>query len=327
MAASLNLDDIAAGVTRTEVHVGLQADGMPFAMPVVVVKGREQGPVLWIDAAMHGDETGGVKAAQDFVATLAPDQVGGTIVVACITNPSAYYAGARKSPIDAVDMNRILPGDPEGSFSFQLAADYLQLVRSQATHYINLHCGATPNVVPFYAIHRALQSEAGEIAQGMARSAGAPIVWRSADTWLDHSLFAVLQAAGIPAIIMESGGAARIPDDAVLPLVRALRNVACYLGLLEGPVSSPPPAIDVVAAEPMYASHGGLFVSERKAGDLLAYGDPIGTVRSAFGDVLETLVCHVEKGILLSLRTYAATPSGSQLCELGVVNRSQEVET
>ena len=38
--------------------------GADVDLPVRVVHGREEGPTVWIDAAIHGDEAVGVKADQ-----------------------------------------------------------------------------------------------------------------------------------------------------------------------------------------------------------------------------------------------------------------------
>src|SRR5947208_14214091 len=41
------------------IPVGRRAGGGPIEIPLILVNGRDDGPVLWIDGAVHGDEPEG----------------------------------------------------------------------------------------------------------------------------------------------------------------------------------------------------------------------------------------------------------------------------
>ena len=45
-----------AGVSRGELRVGDTPDGEPVTIPVTIVRGAAEGPVLWINGCVHGDE-------------------------------------------------------------------------------------------------------------------------------------------------------------------------------------------------------------------------------------------------------------------------------
>jgi hypothetical protein len=65
---------------RGRLKVLETSDGAPIAVPVVVVSGRDPGPVVWAHACSHGDEYGGPRALQDVVRGLDPARMSGTLV-------------------------------------------------------------------------------------------------------------------------------------------------------------------------------------------------------------------------------------------------------
>src|SRR6187200_2596755 len=69
----------AAGVrgqtVRGMLRVAESADGSPVALPVAVATGAKPGPVVWIEAAAHGDEYGGPRALQNVVQSLDPSRM------------------------------------------------------------------------------------------------------------------------------------------------------------------------------------------------------------------------------------------------------------
>ncbi|MEK9766245.1 MAG: succinylglutamate desuccinylase/aspartoacylase family protein, partial [Thalassolituus sp.] len=46
---------------RLEIPVSQLATGTPVAMPVQVIRSRKPGPVVFVSAAIHGDELNGVE--------------------------------------------------------------------------------------------------------------------------------------------------------------------------------------------------------------------------------------------------------------------------
>src|SRR5690349_9014297 len=69
---------VVGQAVRGTLTVAEAADGSAVALPVVVVTGREPGPVVWVEASAHGDEYGGPRALQDVVKGLDPAAMKGT---------------------------------------------------------------------------------------------------------------------------------------------------------------------------------------------------------------------------------------------------------
>ena len=316
-----NLDVKAGQTVQGKIEFGEIAEGNPFDMPIRVVRGADDGPTVWVNAAIHGDELEGTAGLWQVFDTIANLRLKGTLIGALITNVSAFQAMRRTSPIDDLDLNRVFPGDPNGSFTLQLAYAYKKTVESVATHYIDLHGGGNNFDVVFYTIYRDGDGDASRVSREMAQVAGSSIVWSSRDRWLDHGLFALLTNSGIPSLIVEAGGEGRVRSRNVAAHAGSVLNVLKYLGMIPGAAS--PMAIEApVRSADFFVSHrAGIWLSDHLVGDQVHRGDLIGVVKDRYGCEVEEVRCEAEHGILLALRTYAAAPSGSNLGIVGVIQQ------
>ena len=84
-------------------------------LPIRVARGADDGPTLWVNAAIHGDELEGTAALWRVFDAIAGKPLRGTLIGILVTNVSAYAALRRTSPTDELDINRLFPGDPDRS--------------------------------------------------------------------------------------------------------------------------------------------------------------------------------------------------------------------
>ncbi|MEU3938128.1 M14 family metallopeptidase, partial [Streptomyces sp. NPDC029044] len=92
------------------IPVGTSSYGVELGIPLIVVNGVQDGPVLCVDAGVHGDEYDGQEAIRRVLAEIDPATLRGTIVgIPCLNTP-AFEAAARASGIDHLNLNRIFPG-------------------------------------------------------------------------------------------------------------------------------------------------------------------------------------------------------------------------
>ena len=101
---------VRAGTVRAlELPITRLVTGADVTLPVRVVHGREDGPRIWIDAAIHGDEVVGVEVVRQVMAGLDPKTFRGTLVAVPIVNVLGFMTGDRYLP-DRRDLNRSFPG-------------------------------------------------------------------------------------------------------------------------------------------------------------------------------------------------------------------------
>ncbi len=103
------------------------SDGTQVDIPLIVVNGAKPGPVLWLSAAMHGQELSGIGVLWELVEKhLDPTLLRGTAVVAPLLNPFSFNGGTYYNPLDGYNINRVFPGDPHGLTTARLASLVLE---------------------------------------------------------------------------------------------------------------------------------------------------------------------------------------------------------
>jgi len=112
---------IAAGQSR-DLHlvVGESYSGMNVQIPIHVSRGREDGPTVFVTAALHGDEINGTGAIR---ALLQNDELNldrGTLILAPVLNILGFDRHSRYLP-DRRDLNRAFPGSLTGSLASRMA--------------------------------------------------------------------------------------------------------------------------------------------------------------------------------------------------------------
>ena len=109
-------------VHRVQIHLSDNALGVPWRVPLIIIRGVEKGPTVGLTAALHGDELNGISTIYKLIEEINPKKLKGTIVMVPISNVPGYLMNQRLFS-DNVDLNRIMPGNPEGNTS-QLYAHY-----------------------------------------------------------------------------------------------------------------------------------------------------------------------------------------------------------
>src|SRR5262249_26317311 len=80
--ASAAKPGLATGVLRT----GDLPDGEPITIPVMILKGESDGPVLWLHGCVHGDELCGAYIIHELMRSLDAKKLTGAVVALPILN-------------------------------------------------------------------------------------------------------------------------------------------------------------------------------------------------------------------------------------------------
>src|SRR5262245_47426569 len=67
-------------VERIFLTVSEHYTATPVKVPVTVIRGRRRGPVLFLTAAVHGDELNGVEAVRRIMTATPADDLRGTLI-------------------------------------------------------------------------------------------------------------------------------------------------------------------------------------------------------------------------------------------------------
>ena len=146
-----------------------------IVIPVLIVNGKENGPVLWINGGVHGDELNVFMAARRTAAALDPGKLKGALVCTPICNPLATQWRQKLNPYDYLDLDQQFPGDANGLISQRVAYHLFREIKDKANYLINFHTAATPYTAPPYTVYKVVpgaKPEVSQEAEKLARSFG-----------------------------------------------------------------------------------------------------------------------------------------------------------
>src|SRR5262245_22749273 len=111
-------------------------------IPMTIVNGVAEGPVLALVAGTHGSEYVPIVALQRLRSQLDPKTLRGTVIIVHLANVPAFF-GRRVyySPGDGQNLNRVFPGRADGTLSERIADVITREVIARATHVADLHGG------------------------------------------------------------------------------------------------------------------------------------------------------------------------------------------
>ncbi len=86
----------------------------PLHIPVEVVHGRKEGPVMLVCGGIHGDEINGVEIVRRVLRSKSINSLRGTLIAVPVVNVFGFLQQTRYLP-DRRDLNRCFPGSEKGS--------------------------------------------------------------------------------------------------------------------------------------------------------------------------------------------------------------------
>ncbi len=271
--------------------------GADVDLPVRVVHGREDGPTVWVDAAIHGDEAVGVEVIRQVLADIDPKSMRGTLIAIPIVNVLGFMTGDRYLP-DRRDLNRSFPGSARGSLASRIAHLMMTEVVAKCDVGIDLHTGSDRRTnLP--QIRADLEdARTRELAEAFA----APVMLHAKIR--DGSLRAAAREAGATVLLYEAGEAWRMDAWAIDAGVRGVRRVLAALGMTE-PVDEDPPAPSQASYRSSWvrARGTGMLHLEVALGEHVTEGQRIGGLFDSFGKRVRLV--HAERSGVVIGRTEA----------------------
>ncbi|GAB4303774.1 MAG: succinylglutamate desuccinylase/aspartoacylase family protein [Methylophaga sp.] len=291
-----------------------------LSMPVQVINGRRPGPVMFVSAAVHGDEINGVEIIRRLVKSKSLRGLRGALIAIPVVNVYGFLNQSRYLP-DRRDLNRCFPGSNEGSLAARLAHCFMTEVVQHCTHGIDLHTAA---------IHRDnLPQMRADLSnpdvEAMARAFDAPVIVNS--SLIEGSLRYAAQQAQVPVIVYEAGEALRFNELAIRAGVKGIIDVMRHIGMLS-PSRQRRKREPFVAQSSVWvrAPQSGIFRMLVPMGASVSKGDLLGMVAAPYGnDSSETQVFASCPGVIIGRSNIPLVNEGEALFHIARFSRPDEV--
>lgn len=313
-------DGIQTGHLRIPYSQDRDAYGY-LPVPMMVAR-RGTGPTVLLTGANHGDEVEGSAALMHLMREIDLNRLNGRLIIIPGLNFSAYLNGTRTSPIDKGNLNRLFPGDPDGSPTAVLAHYIGAELMPIADYVMDFHAGGTTmQYLPILFLNRPATDAARKTTDTMIQAFGASRVMYMDALGSDRMIGVVARQHGAFLITGEFGGGGGVNLDGLSIVKRGIAGVLDTLGVLpareplsEGPA---PTLYDFRAEHLVYAPIPGIFEPLCSLGDTVEAGQPAGLVHDPYRPWAEPEIVRFRaKGLVIMQRTLARVDAGFALAHL-----------
>lgn len=275
-------------------------------MPVHVINGKQAGPIMFVTAAIHGDEINGIEIIRRLLATKAVSRLAGTLIAVPVVNVYGFVSQSRYLP-DRRDLNRAFPGSEKGSMAARLADTLMSEVVDKCTHGIDLHTAAEGrDNLPQIRVDLDMHPELLELANAFSP----PILLDSATR--DGTL---RDAAGnLPVLLYEAGEALRFDEVAIRAGLKGILNVMRHLNMLPASKSKEKKSRTWIGNNSVWmrAPQSGILRSRVPLGGIVSDGMVLGLISDPFGEAEQAVISKVS-GVLIGMTKLPLVHEGEAL--------------
>lgn len=308
----LKIGALKAGeVHRFHVQLSDNSLGVPWRVPLIIIKGRKKGPVVGLTAALHGDELNGISMIFKLIQEIDPEELHGTLVMAPIVNVPAYLTNQRYFT-DHVDLNRIVPGRPDGSASDVYIYAFTRKIVRKLDYLLDLHTASRGRVNSLYIRADLSKKECRDLAYLQ----NPQIIVNKPDE--EATLRGWANGQGIHSITVEIGNPNAFQPELVDDTMPGVLNTLKYLKMIPGKVEDM--ISDAIVCDEsywIYSRKGGIVEVPPALADKVRKGDTIAVIYDVFGRPIE----HIEadrSGIVIGKNVSPNCDAGARILHLGV---------
>jgi len=290
--------------------------------------GPAAGPTVYVQAAQHGREVNGTAVLRRVHDRLLAADLAGRVVAVPVADPLTFDRVSYTTPeaLDSVNgnMNRVWPGDPEGTLHERMAAG-LWAYAGDADAVVDLHTGSPDMLTHVVVTEGHAPSRRLADAFGTGLHLLEPAGDDADEEWDDRGFAGKLRVAaaseGIPTITPELAHNKQLVPEAVEAGVAGLLDVLRQQGVLAGEPAGTDPTVARNHLGRVIADDSGLFRADpdRELGERVAEGAALGELYDPTSYERLQAATADRDGVLYSLRKEATVTGGSMLARVAEV--------
>lgn len=303
-------EKIAPGESKNvQLAIGESYSSMTVQIQLHIQRAVEDGPVVFVTAALHGDEINGCGAVRQLIQDEEFRLLRGTVILVPVLNLPAFDRHSRYLP-DRRDLNRSFPGTEDGSLASRMAYTIFNEIVMRCDYGIDLHT-ASVRRTNYPTVRGDLTNP--EVCR-IAEAFGTEIIMNGKGP--QKSFRREACKAGCATIIMEGGEVWKVEPGIVETTVRGIKNVLSELQMLDSKKEGPHYQITIEKSKWIRSEHGGFLHFHIQPGDLVEKGQPLTTNTTILGAEQDTLYAPFH-GVVMGMTSLPAITPGEPICHLG----------
>ena len=296
-------------------------DGPEIRLPITVVNGSMDGPVLALTAGIHGYEYPPVLALQRLRSQLDPKNIKGAVILVHVVNlPSFLKRTIYYNPFDWKNQNRVFPGKIDGTMTERIAYQITNEVLSKSDAHLDLHCGdGNEDLMTYLYYMETGKPELDRKTMDLATNFGFKVLIHvtagpeglPATTCANASL-----SMGNPALTVECGRLGRTDEEDIVAILKGCTNILKHLNMIDGQPELMFDPIWVKKTTYIRSDHEGLFYPLTKGGAHVQEGELLGYLTDFFGNVLQKAIAPHD-GIVMYVIATPPMSKGEPMVKIG----------
>lgn len=267
----------------------------------------------------HGDELEGQYVCWNLLQKVQQnlENLDGILEIYPAINPLGVNAMTRGVPQFDLDMNRIFPGNKNGTFVEYTAAEIIDDLNG-ADVVVDIHAS---NIFLTEVPQVRVNVESVDYLMDLAKSVNCDFIWvHSAATVLESTLAYSLNSIDTPTLVVEMGVGMRITKEYGDQLTDGIFNLMKKIGIWKGEV--PQVRTPIIGRDEdncvsfVNADKSGVFLPDVKHWTDVKKGQEIGKIITPLtGDIEERLISPIE-GKIFTIREYPIVYAGSLIARV-----------
>lgn len=311
--------EILPGETRKiELPVAKLYTDADVSLPVHIIRAKKPGPIMFISAAVHGDELNGIEIIRRLITQNKLKLIRGTLIAVPMVNVYGVVNQSRYMP-DRRDLNRCFPGSAKGSLAGRVAHIFLNEIVKHCDYGLDLHTGA---------IHRSnlpqIRADMSDTeTKALAEVFGVPVILNS--NLVDGSLREAAVKHKTRVLLYEAGEALRFDEFSIRAGMKGILNVLNHLGMIRKSRVTIKKMLPFIAngSQWVRANASGVVHNIANLGDQITKGQALAEIGSPYGKILGVVTAS-RSGILIGKQNIPLVQEGEAMFHIAYFSEDDE---
>ncbi len=316
----MNLKHKKVVILNEEIHPGRGAQlnlevahlhtHTPVQVPVIVERGKVDGPVVLLMAGMHGDEINGMEIIRRIIRKGYNKPTEGIIICIPVFNIFGFLNVMRVLP-DGRDLNRSFPGAKNGSLASQFAYHFMKEIAPKVDYVIDFHTGSAQrnNMAQIRCVFK------DNASMELARIFNPPFIIHSA--YIAKSIRESMNKRGKKILLFEGGKTNSIEEGIVKEGVDGIKRFLNHLNMRSfKEVGNQRHPVYIKEHKWLRAPNSGMFQTAVKNGDKVEMGTILGMVTDPFGKIEKRIKSPME-GYVFCINESPVVNKGDAIFHIG----------
>ena len=305
------MENLTLSIGQLSAGPGEKAQGylpvanVDMALPITLINGKGAGKTVVILSGIHGGEYLGIETAIQLAKHTKAEEVNGALIFVHPVNTAAFYDRlSYVNPLDHKNLNRVFPGNQDGSISERIAFTITNKLFTKADFFIDLHGGDLHEaLVPFTAVSLTGDDEIDSFSQVNAKLMGFEYIINMS---FPGTTFGTAGLMAIPGFLAEFGQCGRWQAEDVQRYFDAIQNVLKNIGVLSAEPNLSFKEVKVLENfETVYALESGCWYPFVELGAEVSKNEQIGEIRDVFTKRLQACYGPCDGNLIVLVNSLA----------------------